>query len=60
MFEKELLKGRTILITGGGTGPGRSRALRFAELGADVFLVARREERSDRRRVMAARRRRIQ
>lgn len=44
MFEKGLLKGRTILITGGGTGLGRSMALRFAELGADIFLVARREE----------------
>src|SRR5208282_1483893 len=31
-------------ITGGGTGLGRSMALRFAELGANLFLVARREE----------------
>lgn len=44
MFQKDLLKGRTILITGGGTGLGRSMALRFAELGATLFLVARREE----------------
>jgi NAD(P)-dependent dehydrogenase (short-subunit alcohol dehydrogenase family) len=44
MFEKDLLKGRTILITGGGTGLGRSMALRFAELGASVFLVGRRED----------------
>jgi|SRR5580704_79633 NAD(P)-dependent dehydrogenase (short-subunit alcohol dehydrogenase family) len=44
MFEKDLLKGRTILITGGGTGLGRSMALRFAELGANLFLVARRGE----------------
>jgi NAD(P)-dependent dehydrogenase (short-subunit alcohol dehydrogenase family) len=44
MFEKDLLKGRTILITGGGTGLGRSMALRFAELGASLFLVGRREE----------------
>lgn len=44
MFEKDLLKGRTILITGGGTGLGRSMALRFAELGATLFLVGRREE----------------
>jgi NAD(P)-dependent dehydrogenase (short-subunit alcohol dehydrogenase family) len=44
MFEKGLFKGRTILITGGGTGLGRSMALRFAELGANIFLVARRED----------------
>jgi NAD(P)-dependent dehydrogenase (short-subunit alcohol dehydrogenase family) len=44
MFQSDLLKGRTILITGGGTGLGRSMALRFAELGATLFLVARREE----------------
>lgn len=44
MFQSDLLKGRTIFITGGGTGLGRSMALRFAELGASLFLVARREE----------------
>jgi NAD(P)-dependent dehydrogenase (short-subunit alcohol dehydrogenase family) len=44
MFEKDLLKGRTILITGGGTGLGRSMALRFAELGASLFLIGRRED----------------
>jgi len=43
MFETDLLKGRTILITGGGTGLGRAMALRFAELGASLFLVGRRE-----------------
>jgi len=43
MFEPELLKGRNILITGGGTGLGRAMALRLAGLGAGVFLVARRE-----------------
>jgi NAD(P)-dependent dehydrogenase (short-subunit alcohol dehydrogenase family) len=44
MFQTDLLKGRTILLTGGGTGLGRSMAMRFAELGANIFLVARREE----------------
>jgi NAD(P)-dependent dehydrogenase (short-subunit alcohol dehydrogenase family) len=44
MYEKNLLKGRTIFITGGGTGLGRSMALRFAELGANLFLVARRSD----------------
>ena len=44
MFQSDLLKGRTIFITGGGTGLGRSMALRFAELGASLFLVGRRGE----------------
>jgi len=44
MFQNDLLKRRTILITGGGTGLGRSMALRFAELGANLFLVGRRGE----------------
>ncbi|HVN09224.1 MAG TPA: SDR family oxidoreductase [Patescibacteria group bacterium] len=44
MFEKSLLSGRAILITGGGTGLGRSMALRFAELGAKLHLAGRREE----------------
>ena len=44
MFTSDLMKGRNILITGGGTGLGRAMALRFAELGADIFLVARRPE----------------
>ena len=44
MYQSDLLKGRNILITGGGTGLGRSMALRFAELGANLFLVARRPE----------------
>ena len=44
MFERDLLKGRVIFLTGGGTGLGRSMALRFAELGARLFLVGRRED----------------
>lgn len=44
MFQRDLLKGRTVFLTGGGTGLGRSMALRFAELGARMFLVGRREE----------------
>ena len=44
MFEKTLLTGRTVFITGGGTGLGRSMAVRLAELGAKLFLTGRREE----------------
>jgi len=44
MFQEDLLKGRAIFLTGGGTGLGRSMALRFAALGARMFLVGRRED----------------
>lgn len=44
MFEKGLLKNKTILITGGGTGLGKSMALRFAELGANLVITGRRAE----------------
>lgn len=44
MFQRDLLKGRTIFLTGGGTGLGRSMALRFSGLGARMFLLGRREE----------------
>ncbi|MFQ5927274.1 MAG: SDR family oxidoreductase [Terriglobia bacterium] len=43
MYQPDLLHGQTILITGGGTGLGRAMALRFSELGAKIFLAARRE-----------------
>ncbi len=44
MFQPTLLKDRHILITGGGTGLGRSMALQFASLGAKLFLIGRRPE----------------
>lgn len=44
MFQPDLLKGKTILVTGGGTGLGKSMALRFAELGANLVLTGRRQE----------------
>ena len=39
-----MLKDRAICLTGGGTGLGRSLALRFAELGARIFVIGRREQ----------------
>jgi NAD(P)-dependent dehydrogenase (short-subunit alcohol dehydrogenase family) len=44
LFEKNLLKGRAIFLTGGGSGLGRSMALHFASLGARVFIAGRRDE----------------
>lgn len=39
------LKGKTVLITGASAGIGRSSAEAFASFGADLILLARREER---------------
>jgi NAD(P)-dependent dehydrogenase (short-subunit alcohol dehydrogenase family) len=44
MFTNDLLKGKRILITGGGTGIGRAMAERFLQLGASVFICGRRKE----------------
>jgi NAD(P)-dependent dehydrogenase (short-subunit alcohol dehydrogenase family) len=42
MFREGLLKGKRILITGGGTGLGKEIATRYAELGAELWLAGRR------------------
>lgn len=44
MFRDDLLKGRRILITGGGTGLGLSMGRRFLELGAALLICGRREQ----------------
>lgn len=43
-FRPDLLRGKTTVITGGGTGLGRSMALRMAALGASVAVLGRRPE----------------
>lgn len=43
MFTKDLLAGRRILITGGGTGIGLSLGRRFLGLGAELVICGRRE-----------------
>ncbi|MGB6400134.1 MAG: SDR family oxidoreductase [Bradyrhizobium sp.] len=42
MFEKGLLSGKRILVTGGGSGLGAAMARRFLELGAELFICGRR------------------
>lgn len=41
MFQTDLLQGKTIFITGGGTGLGKSMTKRFLELEANVVIASR-------------------
>src|SRR5690242_17432451 len=47
IFRDSLLQGKVAFVTGGGTGIGRRMADRFAEHGAKVVLVGRRQEKLD-------------
>ena len=42
MFKDNLLKGKRILITGGGTGLGKEIAQKYLQLGADLWIAGRR------------------
>lgn len=42
MFKDDLLKGRRVLVTGGGSGLGRAMAERILEVGGDVAICGRR------------------
>ena len=44
MFQADLLRGKRILITGGGTGIGKSMGRRFLALGARVTICGRRAD----------------
>jgi NAD(P)-dependent dehydrogenase (short-subunit alcohol dehydrogenase family) len=44
MFKNDLLKEKTVLITGGGTGIGKNMASMFGSLGAKIAILGRREE----------------
>jgi NAD(P)-dependent dehydrogenase (short-subunit alcohol dehydrogenase family) len=43
MFADGLLRGRRILVTGGGTGLGKAMSSRFLKLGAEVHICGRRK-----------------
>jgi NAD(P)-dependent dehydrogenase (short-subunit alcohol dehydrogenase family) len=43
MFSDQLLAGRRILVTGGGTGLGKAMAAKFLQLGAEVHICGRRK-----------------
>lgn len=47
MFKERCLEGRTVIVTGGGTGLGLSMSLKFAELGANLVLTSRNKEHLD-------------
>lgn len=43
MFKDNLLKGKRILVTGGGTGLGKEMASHYGQHGADLYICGRRE-----------------
>lgn len=47
MFQPDLLQGQRILVTGGATGLGYAMAAEFAQLGADLVLLGRRQDKLD-------------
>lgn len=43
MFQTDLLKGKRILVTGGGTGLGREMVEKYLQLGAELYICGRRK-----------------
>ncbi len=44
MFKDDVFKGKVIIVTGGGTGLGKSMATYFSKLGASVMICSRKIE----------------
>ena len=44
MLRPEALKGKTIIVTGGGTGLGKSMGTYFSSLGANLVITSRKME----------------
>ena len=44
MMQADALKGKTIVVTGGGSGLGKAMSTYFLELGANVVITSRNEE----------------
>ncbi len=44
LFDTQLLKGKTILVTGGGTGLGKSMSTMFSGLGANLIIASRKRD----------------
>ena len=47
MLKENSLKDKTILVTGGATGLGKSMAKYFLELGANIVIASRKQESLD-------------
>ncbi|MEP5701032.1 MAG: SDR family NAD(P)-dependent oxidoreductase, partial [Sneathiella sp.] len=47
VFKADLFSGKTILVTGGGSGIGRCIAHELAALGAKVVITGRKQEKLD-------------
>ena len=45
MFQPNLFKGKTVLVTGGGSGIGMAIAKQFLQLGAEVYIASRKQAR---------------
>ena len=45
MFQSNLFDGKTVLVTGGGSGIGFDIAEKFLDLGAEVYIASRKEDR---------------
>ena len=43
MFKEDILKGKRILVTGGGTGLGREMSEHYVKHGAELVICGRRE-----------------